>query len=145
MVSQNPGVEREIIVSPADEALLRKACPDLDEWPMRWRYDEKDLAPGAAIVAAFKPFLLAMLHKPLAKRTFNRHRDNLWLVGGELIRRRRESTRFERMPIDKLIREMIDDDTGPLITSHISETLQEEVDATCRKYYRFMNDQSSSE
>ena len=45
------GVDTQAIVPSADAALLLKACPDLDDWPMRWQCDAADLAPGAAIVA----------------------------------------------------------------------------------------------
>jgi hypothetical protein len=144
MVSENSRINREIIVSQAEEALLLKACPDLDQWPMRWRFDDKDLAPGAALVAAFKPFLLSMLREPLAKRTFNRHRDNLWLLGGEIIKRRRDDPKLARLAAYQVIREMIEDGDGPLIGSAISASVQDEVDATCRKYYRFLIKQPSS-
>lgn len=125
---------------PSDEAaLLLKACPDLEEWPMRWRYDSADLAPGAALLEEFKPFLLDMLRSQLAKKTFNRHRDNLWLVGGEMIRRRREDPQVERLPIPELVRLEIEEEGGPLIYGQMSENVQNEVDATCRKFYRFLN------
>jgi hypothetical protein len=39
---------------------------------MRWRYEEADIAPGRAIVAVFKPFLLDLLHRKVSKTTFNR-------------------------------------------------------------------------
>lgn len=106
---------------------------------MRWRYDSADLAPGAALLQVFKPFLLDLLRSELAKRTFNRHRDNLWLLGGEIIRRRREDSKIERLPIDELIQLMIEEDGGPLLHGQTSETVQNDVDATCRKFYRFLN------
>jgi hypothetical protein len=34
---------------------------------------------------------------------------------------------------------MIDMEGGPLISGRNSESLQDEVDATCRKFYRFLN------
>jgi hypothetical protein len=139
MVTRRRRVENEGIVPSDGAALLLKACPDLEEWPMRWRYDSADLAPGAALLEEFKPFLLDMLHSELAKKTFNRHRDNLWLVGGEMIRRRRDDPKIERLPIAELVRLMIEEEGGPLISSGSSESLQDEVDATCRKFYRFLN------
>jgi hypothetical protein len=139
MVTRQERVPTQSIVPSDEAALLLKACPDLQEWPMRWRYDSADLASGAALVDEFKPFLLDMLRSGLAKKTFNRHRDNLWLVGGELIRRRRADPKIERLPIDNLIQLEIDEEGGPLIYGHTSEALQREVDATCRKFYRFLN------
>jgi len=138
MIRQPRQIDTRGIVAPEDQALLCRACPDLDEWPLRWRYDAADLAPGAAIVVAFKPFLLELLRGGLAKRTFNRHRDNLWLLGGEMIRRRYDDPDLKRLPADQLLRRLIDADGGPLISPRISEAEQAAVDATCRKLYQFL-------
>ena len=138
MIRRPRQIDTRGIVPPEDQALLFRACPDLDEWPLRWRYDAADLAPGAAIVAAFTPFLLDLLRGGLAKRTFNRHRDNLWLLGGEMIRRRYDDPDLKRLPADQLLRRLIDADGGPLISPRISEAEQAAVDATCRKLYQFL-------
>jgi hypothetical protein len=138
MIRQPRKIDTLGIVPSEDHALLCRACPDLDEWPLRWQYDAADLAPGAAIVAAFKPFLLDLLRGGLAKRTFNRHRDNLWLLGGEMIRRRYDDPDLKRLPADQLLRRLIDADGGPLISSRIFEVEQAAVDATCRKLYQFL-------
>ena len=124
--------------------MLLKACPDLNEWPRRWQCDAADLAPGTAIVATFTPFLLDLLRRKASKTTFNRDRRNLWLVGGEIIRRRHDDPDFKRLPIDQLIRRLVEEDGGPLIWPRISETEQNAIDATCRKLYRFLNHSSSA-
>lgn len=78
--------------------MLLHACPDLDDWPRRWQYEAADLAPGSAIVATFKPFLLDLLRREASKTTFNRDRRNLWQVGGEIIRRRHDDSDLKRLP-----------------------------------------------
>lgn len=119
--------------------MLRKACPDFDEWPTRWQYEAADLAPGIAIIAIFKPFLLDLLHSKASKSAFNRHRDSLWHIGGEIIRLRHDDPAFHRIPVNKLVRVLIEDDCGPLIWPRISETQQNTIDATSRKLFRFLN------
>lgn len=133
------GVEAHRIVPSDTLAALRQACPDLDDWPRRWQGDAADLAPGAAIVTAFTPFLLDLLGRGVSKTTFHRDRDNLWLLGSELIRRRHDAPNLKRLPIDRLIRQLIEEDGGPLIWPRVSETEQNAIDATCRKFYRFLN------
>jgi hypothetical protein len=133
------GVDEQGIVPSDALALLRQACPDLDDWPRRWQCEAADLAPGAAIVATFTPFLLDLLRRRVSKTTFNRDRDNLWLVGGEIIRRRHDDLELKRLPIDKLIQQLIEEDGGPLIWPRVSENKQNAIDATCRKLYRFLN------
>jgi hypothetical protein len=139
------GVDTQGIVPSQDAVLLLKACPDLDDWPKRWQYEAADLAPGTAIVAMFKPFLLDLLRRKASKTTFNRDQRNLWLVGGEIIRRRHDDPDLKRLPIGKLIRRLIEEDGGPLIWPSISETEQNAIDATCRKLYRFLNPSTSVE
>jgi hypothetical protein len=145
MVRQRQGVDKQGIVPSEDAALLLKACPDLDEWPLRWQCEAADLAPGAAIVATFKPFLLDLLRRKASKTTFNRDRRNLWQLGGEIIRRRYDDPDLKRLPIDQLVRQMVEEDGGPLIWPRISETEQNAIDATCRKLYRFLNHSTAAE
>lgn len=112
---------------------------------MRWQYEAADLAPGTAIAATFKPFLLDLLRRKASKTTFNRDRHSLWQVGGEIIRRRHGDPDLKRLPINKLIRQLVEEDGGPLIWPRISETEQNAIDATCRKLYRFLNHSTSAE
>jgi hypothetical protein len=145
MARSRQTVGKQGIVPSEDVALLREACPDLDEWPMRWQYEAADLAPGIAIVAIFKPFLLNLLHGKASKSAFNRHRGSLWQIGGEIIRCRHDDPTLHRMPIDELIQHLVEEDCGPLIWPRISETEQNAIDATSRKLYRFLNRSTSAE
>ena len=121
----------------AQTAALAQYCPDLEQWPQRWRGEDADIPAGQAIVEIFKPFLLHLLDEKLATKTLRRHRDHLWLLGGELIRRRYDDDKLKKMPVDKAIAEMIDDEGGPLIWPRITEAEQNAFDATCRKHYNF--------
>ena len=48
--------------------------------------EEKDLPPGRRLVEYFMPFLLHLAGSGLSKRTIQNHVDNMWLLGGEIIR-----------------------------------------------------------
>jgi len=95
------------------------------------------------IVDAFKPFLRYLIRKGLAPRTLKRLRDHLWMLGGELIRRRHDDPDLKRQSMSELPSELIDEETGPLIWPRITESQQEAFDATCRKLYRFLSDTSA--
>ena len=123
----------------ADAAALARYCPDLAQWPARWQYDEHDIAPGQRIVEFLTPFLLHLLGEGLATTTLRRHRDHLWMLGGELIRRRYEDDKLNKMPAGKAIAELIEEEGGPLIWPRITEAEQNAFDATCRKLYKFLN------
>jgi len=49
-----------------------------------------------------------------------------------------------RLAIDTLIRDMIEEDGGPLLWPRDSESEQNALDATCRKLYRFLNRPAAS-
>ncbi len=74
----------------------------------------------------------------LTDKTRRRHRDHLWMLGGEIIRRGHEDPDLASLPIETLLLQMIDDDGGPLIWPRISETEQKAFDTTSRKLYRFL-------
>jgi len=126
-------------LAPQDAQRLRQACPDLDNWPQSWRYDEVDIAVGQQIVEILTPFLLHLLDQGLARKTVSRHRDNLWVLGGELVRRRWEDDELARMDVTDALQQLIQGDGGPLMWPRISQAEQDSLDATCRNLRRFLS------
>jgi len=139
MVRKVKNVRQDEAVTEMPVMTLQQYCPDLQDWPERWKFDENDIAPGQAIVEFFKPFLLSLLAKNLSAKTLRRDRDHLWLLGGELIRRRYDDPKLKKMPTHKAIGLLIEEDGGPLIWPSITETEQNAFDATCRKLYKYLN------
>ena len=131
-------VNRSSII-PADAAgALDRLCPDLAEWPLSWQTEEDDVVIGQRILETLKPFLHDLLRQQLADRTLSRHRDHLWMLGGEIIRRRHEDAELYKQSVKVLLFNLIEEDGGPLIWPRISESQQNAFDATCRKLYRFL-------
>ena len=130
--------EAAIVADKGAAHALPGCCPDIGEWPKRWSYEESDLAVGHLIVELFKPFLLHLLSKKLAASTLRRHRDHLWMLGGEVIRRRQEDPYLCRQPVEKVTFALLEEDGGPLIWPRITEREQDAFDASCRKFYRFL-------
>ena len=122
------------------EADLSAYCPDLPNWPRSWCFDDPDLIPGTQIVEVFKPFLRHMLTLDLTRATRNRHRDNLWLLGGEIIRDINETPKLRKRPADALIRKSIIGGQGPSIYHCTSDAEQRSIDSTCRKLHRFLTE-----
>lgn len=127
-----------IIARAATSAALTQRCPDLASWPQRWRYEHSDIAAGERIVQCFTPFLIYLLEQGRATKTFQRHRDHLWMLGGEIIRRLHEEPALKRKSVKTLLLQLIDDECGPRIWPRISEQQQVSFDATCRKLYQFL-------
>ena len=112
-------------------------CRDLQEWPERWMGEEKDLPPGRRLVEYFMPFLLHLAESDLSKRTIQNHVDNMWLLGGEIIRDMNDEPRLRKRSAEQLVRNVIHEDGGPLIHNG-SEDEQRSFDSTCRKFHRFL-------
>ena len=132
------------ILTPPDVQRLRQACPDLHDWPRIWHVEPADIPIGQQILQVFTPFLLHLLDKGPAKATVRRHRDNLWSLGGELIRRRYDDDELARQDIKDALLRLIEGDGGPLMWPRITESEQDSLDATCRKLNRFMRDSATA-
>ena len=86
----------------------------------------------------FTPFLLDLLAQGLSRKTRNLHRDNLWLLGGEIIRDINETPKLRTRPVGELVRETIASDERPLIHGGFTEQEQRSFDSTCKKLNRFL-------
>lgn len=116
---------------------------DLDAWPRSWMGWEKDLPPGAELVACFRPFIAQLAAAGLAPRTIRRHVDNLWHLGGRIITDLHQTPRRRTLPVRQLLWQAVDDDEGgPLIHGGLDEPAQRSFDATCRKLRRFLSQKS---
>ena len=86
----------------------------------------------------FTPFLLDLLAQGLSHKTRNLHRDNLWLLGGEIIRDINETPKLRRRSARELVMQVVADDEGPLVHGGTSEQAQRSLDLTCKKLSRFL-------
>jgi hypothetical protein len=137
MVNKSAGKTSTINRVPRD---LEKYCRGLDGWPRSWMGLEKDLPPGETLVACFRPFLEELVARDLSPKTIQKHVDNLWALGGEIIRDLHKDPSLRRKRIAKILNGRIDEEGGPLIYAMESEEGQQRsFDSTCRKLYRFLN------
>ena len=127
-------INRNAPLAPCDASAY---CKDLDGWARSWMGVEKDLPPGEALVACFRPFIEHLASSGLAPRTLRRHVGNLWVLGGEIIRDLNYAPSLRKKTAEQLLRHAVDDDGGPLIHNG-SEEDQRSLDATCRKLHRFL-------
>jgi len=122
--------------TPRAAADVSPYCRDLDGWPRSWMGVEKDLLPGEELVARLRPFVEHLASSSLSPKTIRRHVDNLWLLGGEIIRDLNYDPSLRKLAADRLLDKVIYEDGGPLLYSG-SEEDQRSFDATCRKLHRF--------
>jgi hypothetical protein len=124
--------------TPASPASLEHYCRGLDDWPRSWMGWEKDLPPGENLVNCFRPFLAYLIASDLSPKTIQKHVDNLWMLGGEVIRDLNETPSLRKVLVERLLKETVSEDGGPLIHHGDSEEQQRSFDATCRKLHHFL-------
>jgi hypothetical protein len=100
---------------------------------------EKDLPPGEKLVACFRPFIEHLASSGLSRKTIRKHIDNLWILGGEIIRDLNETPSLRKKRVEHILLDVIDDEGGPLIHNCDSEEQQRSFDSTCRKFRRFLS------
>ena len=98
---------------------------------------EKDLPPGERLVACFRPFLEELVASGLSPKTIQKHVDNLWALGGEIIRDLNYAHSLRKLAGERLLRKVIHEDGGPLLYNG-SEDEQRSFNSTCRKLHRFL-------
>jgi hypothetical protein len=110
---------------------------DLDNWPRSWMGLDKDLPPGEELVACLRPFIEHLASSSLSPKTMRRHVNNLWMLGGEIIRDLNYTPSLRKIAMKRLLRDVLHADGGPLIHNG-SEEEQSSLDSTCRKLHRFL-------
>lgn len=65
---------------------FEKICPDFEEWPSRWMGLKEDLVFGEKLLEVIHAFAEHLINSGLKGKTIKKHLDNLWLLGGEIIR-----------------------------------------------------------
>jgi len=116
---------------------VSRYCRDLENWPRSWRGCADDLQPGERLVACFRAFIEHLASSGLSGKTIRQHANNLWLLGGEMIRKLNQTPSLRKAGVERLLRDQIYEDGGPLIQNS-SEEEQHSFDSTCRKLHRFL-------
>ena len=112
-------------------------CADFPEWPVRWMGVDEDRPYGQGLLDVMRPFVEHLVAKGLKEKTIRNHMDNLWLLGGEVIRDVGTEREYATPPIEKL-RESVGSDGGPYCQHIHSEWALDSFDATCRKLHKFL-------
>jgi len=73
----------------------------------------------------------------LSRMTLRRHLDNLWVIGGEIIRQVNDEPRLRRKKPHQLLLDTVASGEAPFVAD-ASEADQRSVDATARRLLRFL-------
>jgi hypothetical protein len=109
----------------------------MDRWPESWKYSDRDIPAGEALVVQMKPFVAHLVRSGLTRKTVKRHLGNLWATGGEIVRSINEDPEKRKSPPREMLLEAIELGEAPLCQD-ASEAEQRSIDSTARKLKKFM-------
>lgn len=102
-VAKSTKIKRTTLPSPVG---LDRYCPNLDAWPRSWLGWE---TAGERLVASFRPFLEHLISSDLSPKAIQKHADNLWVLGGAIIRELNETPSLRKVPTERLLCDFIED------------------------------------
>ena len=118
---------------------MKSADEMLRPWPRAWMGIPEDKVFGEQLIAELKPFVESLIERGFAKKTMDRHLNNLFLMGGEIIRDISMDEDYEADPAT-VLRDAVMCGEGPLCRHLHTEEEQRTYDATCRKLHKFLEE-----
>jgi len=116
---------------------LVRASPNISKNPRAVAGIPKDEAVGAELTALMRPFFLHLQQHNFSAKTLRRHLDNLWLIGGEIIREIHDDAPLRKKSARTLLLHAVDD--GDAFIGGLSDQQQSTLNATARKLFHFLN------
>jgi len=102
----------------------------------------EDKVFGEKLVVELRPFIDTLMSRGFSKRTMDRHLNNLFLMGGEIIRDISMDEDYDADPAS-VLRDAVMCGEGSLCRHLHTEEDQRTYDATCRKLHKFLKEASS--
>jgi hypothetical protein len=109
----------------------------MDKWPDSWAGVAEDEPFGAGLVTELRPFVIHLQTLGLSRKTVRRHLDNLWVIGGEIIRKLNYEPDLRKTTPRQLLLDTVAAGEAPLVRD-ASEAGQRSIDATARRLLRFL-------
>ena len=117
-------------------------CPDFRKWPQRWKGVSEDVPFGEKIIDILRPFVEDLMVRKYTENTIRKHIDNLWLLGGELVREINMNPELRNSDALDVLMKNIGPDGGPLCRHLETEAELASFDTTCRKFFKFLSEQA---
>lgn len=109
----------------------------MDDWPKSWAGTSNDIPIGQGLVDLMKPFIIQLHTLNLTARTIRRHLDNLWVIGGEIIREVNYQSELCKESPQKLLCSAVADGEAPYV-HNASESEQRSLDTTAKKLQTYL-------
>jgi len=108
----------------------------MNDWPSSWAGVHEDEPIGKALVTEMRPFV-EHLARSLASKSVRGHLNNLWVIGGEIIRQVNYDPQQRELKAHTLLLRAIESGEAHS-TRNITHAQQDSLDATALRLLRFM-------
>jgi hypothetical protein len=113
------------------------ALREMGQWPSSWMGDNEDLIAGRALLPLMRSFVEDFATTKPSPRAAKKHVDNLWRLGGELVRGLHVDPKRRQDPVAYLMKTLSVEES-PLLHGAADERAQESLDTTCRCFWRYV-------
>ena len=128
------------VVENSEAESFRAWVPDFDRWSKSWMGVEEDLAYGQKLLPWFAGFLQALYAEGLSRKTFAQYRDNLWLLGGTIIREVSLYEEYQDDPLVKLHESVTDDGILPDHYDQMTQTELKAFERMCGRFEKYLEE-----
>jgi len=118
----------------------KRECPPIEAWPQAWGRTSTYQDAGTAVLAALRPFLDYLVTER-APATVAAHRDQLFLLGGEIAAFLAADQRNAEKGIDWFCVNRLASDPPPIPASITRKADRTAYLATLRLFLRFLRQQ----
>lgn len=115
---------------------MREWAPDFGDWPKSWMGGGEDLEYGGKLLPCLEAFLQSLIDEGMSPKTFALYRDNVWLLGGAIIKRVSLTEEYESDPRRKLSDAVA---CGGMVPDpHMSKGELLSFERMCRRFEKFL-------
>ncbi len=105
----------------------------------------EDLACGKKLLPWFAGFLQALYAEGLSRKIFAQYRDNLWLLGGTIIREVSLYEEYRADLLEKLRESVADDGILPDHYDQMSDAELKAFERMCRRFEKYLGEHTQNE
>ena len=110
----------------------------MNEWPDSWKRSQADIYIGGMIVQALIPFFECLISQGITEKTFRKHFNNIWLLGGEIVDGVNRDDDLRDKTGNELLLSFVDSEGGPWSRHNHNEEEQSSFDSSCKKLYKYL-------
>jgi hypothetical protein len=118
---------------------LREWAPDIDEWPDSWHGVDADLEYGKKLLPYMAGFLEDLIAQGISRRSFVQYRDDVWSLGGTIIKEVSWNEAYLTDPLTKLMEAV---EAGGVLPDDFDQMDEAELRAferMCRRFEKYLH------